>query len=531
MRAFRFPRACLSALVLQGAALAGVMPQAPTTQESAQDKLVDLAVVDTDIRDALRLVARQCGVNMAISNEVQGKITLELEQASLAETLDAIVAIGGFQYTITGKIVTVQTLAELLEQRKQRDEFRELTQQVLAPDPQTLVLELRYVDAERIEPIVKSLLSETGSVSILKSSDHVARDRGGAGEGASSQSELQIGTKLSTSSVGEPAKSHTLVILDEPDRLARIRSVVASIDVKPPQVVIAARFVEISLDDEQRLGIDWNVLAQMNGASTPHTAPFGSSSLGSIDPLVEGGSPGGIFPPASPTITSPGQPGLFTFGTLDFTTFSAILEMIQSYSDIRIVSNPSVTVRDRHTATILVGERYPILSANISEFGTVTEQLDHYEPIGVQLAVTPSVLGDEVELLVRPSSSSLGPDVEGSTGLGVARINSRQIDTLVTVKDGQTVVIGGLITTRDVATKTRVPFLGSVPLVGRLFQHDGKTKERVDLVIFLTVSINQENGLTPEQRGLFEDAIQGADTLLSPRQRAELELVPSPPQF
>ena len=532
MSALHIPGLALTALVLLTHPSPG-SGSANWGDVSRADPRVSLAFVDSDIRDALRLVAKQCGVNLVVSNEVQGTITLELEQATLTETLDAIAAVGGVRYSTEGTIVTVQTLDEILKQRKQQDELAEPAPEPLPAESHTLVLNLRYVDAERVEPVVKNLLSEDGIVSVLKTSDHLAQERGAVTEAPSTGTALQIGTQLTTSSVGEPAKSHTLVVLDTPERLTRIESVVASIDQKPPQVVIEARFVEIALDDEQRLGIDWNVLARMNGGAVPHTGPFGSSSLGWIDPKVEGDTTDGVYPGAPNLVTTPTEPGLFTFGTLDFTAFTAILEMIQRDTDVQMVSNPRIVVRDRHTATILVGERYPILSANISEFGTVTEQLDHYEPIGVQLAVTPSVLGEEVELLVRPSTSSLGSDVLGSTGLGIARINSRQIDTLVTVRDGQTVVVGGLITSREVDTHSRVPFLGSIPFLGRLFRHDGTRTERVDLVVFLTVSIEQENSLTPDQRRLFEDTtlgeVPGQET--APSQAAELEMLPSPPAY
>ena len=479
---------------------------------------VTVSFIESEVGDALRLVGRQCGVNMVISNDVKGAITLDLDGTTLDETLQAISKVSGLLYEQEGDIVTVYTLNEVLDSREKHQAL--LPEPIVeAPEPnETLVIQLRFVDAERVEPIIQTLLSETGSVSILKTSDHIARERGTQAQGGGNQqgggqaqgqsggnaAGFQIGSRLSTSSQGEPAKSHTIVVTDEPAALERIKRAINSIDLRPQQVVIEARFVEIALNDSQKLGIDWSVLARANGGSAPTTAPFGGSSLGTFSPNVAGGSPGGLFPAAPADVTLNGTRGLFTFGTLDFTSFSAVLEMVNRESDIEMVSNPSVVVRDRHTATILVGERYPILSANVSEFGTVTEQLDHYEPVGVQLVVTPSVLDGEVELVVRPSSSSLGADVEGTTGLRVARINSRQIDTNITVKDGQTVVIGGLITTREVDTDTSVPYLSRIPVLGRLFQSSNREEERVDLVVFLTVRIEQENGLSDAQRRLFD---------------------------
>ena len=515
-------------------ALLGGAPHAAT--DPIESNRLTLELVDTDIRDALRLVARQGDINLVMSNDIEGSISLELDDVSVRETLDAIASVGGFQYTIEDGIVTVATLKELLERNRQREEYQSSTLQ--APvEHEVLVLSLRYVDAERMKSVLEELLSETGTVSLLKTADHIAKDSTGtAATGAASavaDQGLQIGSQLNTSTQGRPAKSHTLVVVDEPARLEKVQEVASAIDVKPMQVVIEARFVEVTLDNAHKLGIDWNLLASASGSSAPHTFPFGNGTLGPYSPNVTGGTGGGIFPDVPDSVSIPGTAGLFTFGTLDFSGLSAILEMIRTDARVEVVSNPRIVVSDRHTATILVGERYPILSANVSEFGSVTEQLDRYEPIGVQLEVTPSVIGDdEVELFVRPSSSSLGPLVAGSTGISVARINSRQIDTSVSVRDQETVVLGGLFTTRESTDTTRVPFLSRIPILGRLFRHEASSVERVDLVIFLTVALVRENRLSDEQRAMFEDSSPTSGAFAeTDTHRTALEYAFSAPQY
>jgi type IV pilus assembly protein PilQ len=520
-----------SILLLLFALPTGAIAQEVNAQNPDQ---VQLQLVDSDIRDALRMVAKQGGINLVLSNGVQGNITLELDGVSIQETLDAIVSVGGYQYTRNGNIVTVTTLTELLERDKLREEFTVGS----TLDQEAMVIELRYVSADRVLSVIEGMLSKEGSVAILKSADQAAQDYSNGGSmngssnpnpsstGAASQAGgLKIGSQLSSTSQGLPAQSHTLVAVDTPDRLERIRKVVDHIDVKPPQVLIEARFVEVALDKTDKLGIDWNLVARATGGSAPTTLPFGGASLGSYGPNVKGGGVGGIFPSAPNSVTTPTTAGLFTFGALDFTALSAVLELIQTDSRVKIVSNPRIVVGDRHTATILVGERYPILSANISEFGTVTEELDRYEPIGVQLEVTPAVLGDdEIELMVRPSTSSLGGEITGSTGLTVARINSRQIDTSVTAMDNQTIVLGGLYTTREVKESSRVPVLGSIPLLGGLFEHEANTVEKVELVIFLTVTIVREGGLTESQKSMFDDSSDDHGSALDPdRTRSQLE--------
>lgn len=521
-----------------GARAAGAQTQTQTqTQVQTDGPRITLRLPGADIREALRMVAKQAGVDLVMSNLVTGEVALELEEATLEEALDAIVHVGGFEHTRRGSIVMVSTLTELIERERQLRELQQgRTAEVAAIDAsqslEATVFELRYIDAERAKSVIDKLLSAVGSASVLMTADHLARggERGGA---EPVESQFQIGTQLSTTSAGQPARSHTLVVIDTPERLERVRTVIGRVDVKPAQILIEARFVEILLGDDQRLGIDWNVVASAAGAASPHTFPFLGDSLGAADPQVDGGSPNGVFPPAPNSVTLPGEPGLFTFGTLDFTSFTAVLRMIQRNSSVQIVSNPRVVVDDRHTATILVGERYPILSANISEFGTVTEQLDHYEPIGVQLEVTPSVLEDgEVALIVRPSTSSLGPAVEGSTGLSVARISARQIDTSVTVRDSETIVLGGLITSRESETEGSVPFFGAIPLLGRLFRSSSTSAEKVELVVFLTVTVLERQGLSEREQAMFEGTtVPTGDPNAHIPPRSELELSPPSPRF
>jgi type IV pilus assembly protein PilQ len=512
-------------LVLElGAAARAVQPQEPP-----EAPRISLELADTDVRDALRLVAKQGGLDLVMSNQVTGTISLQLTRATLHEALEAIVGVSGFHYEIEGNIITVASIEELLQQARQRQEIQGAKTVGPPPVPEVLVLQLQYIDAERVKPVVEPLLGEGGTVTVLKTPDVLAQEHRSSEVRPTDARTLQVGSRFTTTTQGQPARSHTLVVLAAPERLARIQEVVRSLDVKPVQILIEARFVEISLDDDQKLGIDWNVIAGASGASAPHTFPFGDSSLGSFGPHVTGGTSGGIFPDAPDSVTTPASPGLFTFGTLDFSRLTAVLELIQRDSRLKVVSNPRIVVGDRQTATILVGERFPILGATISEFGTVTEVLDHYEPIGVQLEVTPSVLNeDDVELFVRPSTSSLGQVVTGSSGLSVARINTRQIDTSVTAKDSQTVVLGGLITTQEEKVTDKVPFFGSIPLLGKLFTHQRTRLERIDLVVFLTVTILKDGALGEEDRKMLSRSLSGGGAGAA---RSALDYSPAAPQY
>ena len=525
---------CAALLVLSSARAADeLLPGA------ASEPLISLHLVDTDVRDALRLVSLQSGVGIVLSNAVSGTVTLELDRKTLAETLDAIVGVTGLEYSMTDSVISVSTLDELLDAQHTRDELAASGEGWAASGPpeasEMRLFRLNYVDAERVRAMIAPLLSEFGRVSLLQTPDQLAKANAGNTGASGIMAELQIGGRLSTSSQGQPAKSHTLVIADAPDRLDAIAEIIREVDVEPMQILIEARFVEVALGKEDKLGIDWNMAFAANGGSAPHTFPFGSRTLGSYNPNVSGGAANGVFPNAPADVSTPGVPGLFTFGTLDFTAFSAVLQMIRDDSRVQVVSNPRVLVRDRTTATILVGERFPILSTTVTDQGTVTEELDRYEPIGVQLEVTPSVLDDQrVELIVRPSTSTLGLLVQGSTGIEVARINTRQIDTSVMALDRQTVVLGGLISTRASEVESRVPFLSDIPLLGWLFTSQSTELEKIDLVVFLTITIMKDGGLTKGEQSLFDNTSFGHMGNAGDEQAdwwSELDYTPSDAQY
>ena len=170
----------------------------------------------TDVRDALRMVAQQGGVTWSCRKRSRGSVSLELDGVSLSETLDAIVSVGGFEYTIEGSIVTVASLETLLAQEKLRMEYAD-GQEVA--EQEAMVIELRYVDADRMQPVIEGLLSENGSVELLRTSDHVAKDyelermqglqNVNQNQAQQAESSLQVAGRLQSTYQGQPARSHT----------------------------------------------------------------------------------------------------------------------------------------------------------------------------------------------------------------------------------------------------------------------------------------------------------------------------------
>jgi type II secretion system protein D len=323
-------------------------------------------------------------------------------------------------------------------------------------------------------------------------------------------------TALSTAGAIEAdGRSNSLVITDIPTSLQMVAQVLNTLDVPTPQVLIETKIIETVLSDEERLGINWNLAASLQGAARPTTFPFPQTG----DPFLRRFRPTGQtasestttttatgatatatatdFPSAQQGLFFPfAERGLFTFGTLSFNQFQVVLQALQTRGETKALAAPSIATLDNEEAQIVIGSNVPVPTFTQNK-QTGDFQITGYDNMktGVVLRVTPHVTQDRRILLdIHPQVSDVTRFV-GDPRAQVPVTSTREADTRVEVKDGETVVIGGLIDEKDVVTRREVPLLGKIPYLGRLFRFNEKTKGRTDLLIFITAHI-----LTDEQR-------------------------------
>jgi type II secretory pathway component HofQ len=176
--------------------------------------------------------------------------------------------------------------------------------------------------------------------------------------------------------------------------------------------------------------------------------------------------------------------------TLSVSDFNLVINALKANGDVEIISNPTILTLHNHEASILIGEKYPIIQSETSEVGFTTESLDHYEPVGVHLQVVPQIMDNRyINIIIRPAVTSLGSAVQGTTGLSINRINTTEANTQAIVRSGETVVIGGLIRDRIENEITKLPLLGSLPIIGWAFKHKRNAVEKVNLMVFVTPTI------------------------------------------
>jgi len=492
--------------IVTGAGLSSTVGDEKPAASSNPSKRITLQAAKGEISDVLRLVAEQGGLNLVVGPEVKGQVSVYLEDVPVEIALKSIAINNGFNYTVENGVITVSRPPEK-------------TGEIIIPPLETRVFVLRSQDAERVKDALEFALSKYGKMKVLNenSNDGYGVQRlnslsgefsdsgasGGSNSGVTTSGQngaaganggMATGPARSQPGMDKPRNARKLIVTDIKENVDQIAELIADLDKLPPQVLIEARIVEMSTELQRQLGIDWNVNVLANGPILNHEWPLRNRAGFASGAQIMRNSSG-------TAMTSAG----LALGSIDFSQFTALLQANQTNNAIRLLANPRLLVYNNHSASILVGERYPILQASISNFGTVTEAFSTYIPVGVQLEVTPTIMSDgTVSMMVHPATSALGDDVVGTTGLRVARIRTRELDTRVIMRDGQTIVLGGLISDRKIHQAKMVPGLGDVPILDIFFRQENPLSERVDLLIFLTAHVDGAIEMSERDKRVFE---------------------------
>lgn len=464
--------------------------------DGAPEGRITLNVPKANVRDALRMVAEHGGLNLTIGPEVDGEVSVYLSDATIETALEAIARNADLEYTVADGIVSVK-------KKPARIPLSELP----PPAVETRVFTLRSADAARVRDALAYALSPSGKMEVYNdnSGDRYTTlslsqlegevGRGTVGQQTTANQSGQAGQNSAARNANANAQNaRRLIVTDIAENLERIAELVAVLDTMPPQVLIETRIVEMSTDLQRQLGIDWDINVLANGPVLNHELPL----------HMEAGFASGDQIRRTANGTANSSVGL-SLGTVDFSRLMGMLRIHASDNAIRLLANPRLLVFNNHSASILVGERYPLLESNVSEFGIVTESLDTYIPVGVQLEVQPTIMLDgRISMMIHPVTSALGDDVVGTTGIRVARIRTRELSTRVIMGDGETIALGGLISDRKTRNVNKIPGLGDLPGLSALFRQENPTSERIDLIVFVTAHVEGATVLSDRDREVFE---------------------------
>ncbi len=351
-----------------------------------------------------------------------------------------------------------------------RDKMRGLIRQLDQPSATggtTKVLRLKHADAKKLSEILKGVMGE------------LAKESSGGSNGGSG------GAKPgSTFAVFADEGLNALVVRGEPSLMQEAEQVVAHLDVRRAQVLIEAAIVEISDDLGQDLGVQFAV-GDESGETTPVVGTnFGNvgRSLGEVITALVSDS--AITPAAGGVTIAAGQ------RDDDGITWGILLQALSTSAAANLLSTPSIITLDNQESEIIVGQNVPFRTGEATVTGdgttnpfTTIERRD----IGLTLKVTPSISADGlVRLVVEQTTENVADSIENASDIIT---NKREIKTTVLADDGETIVLGGLIRDDYQINKSKVPLLGDIPFIGRLFSSESERRVKRNLLVFLRPTI------------------------------------------
>jgi type IV pilus secretin PilQ/predicted competence protein len=441
-----------------------------------QGQHVSLDFKDADVHNVLRLLAEVSKLNIVATDDVHGKVTLRLFDVPWDQALDIILQVLNLESTQEHNVIRISTIKRL---REEREELRRAQEAARAVEPLHIdYLKVNYAKALNLSRIISGV------------GLNAARSRTG---GTSSQADTGLLTTRGSVFVDE--FSNTIVVRDVQQGIDNARELVRRLDVQTPQVLIESRIVEATTDFARDLGIQWayrnlqgSVTGNPTGVNFPGTIALGGSGLGT-------GAAGLPFIADFPANVAPGAGSALdlALGSIDGSQSLDVRITAQENSGkAKIISRPRVVTLNNVAATI---KSLTVIRVKLPSTGTVintgaggaagsastaTERIE----TGIILVVTPQVSADGfvmLDMFAKSSQADFSRQVDG-----IPTEISREANSHVLVKDGQTVVLGGIYRDNSSEHSEGIPYLKDLPALGWLFRRVDKQNSREDLLVFLT---------------------------------------------
>jgi type IV pilus assembly protein PilQ len=478
-RFFRHLAATLALVAGSTVALAQTStPQTPEPDSSAsrvsvdENLVVDLHVNDDDLANVLEMLSIQSQKNIVASKDVSARVTANLYGVTFYEALDAILHVNGYGYVERGNFIFVYTRQEL--------------ETLAAAERERVhkVLTLNYLNAIDAAEFVTPLLSTDGGT--IKTNGRAAA--------FPSLSDAPVGAE-------DYALGSMIVVYDFPENVQAIEALLRQIDTKPAQVLVESTILQTELNEANAFGVDFSIIADINFADFVQVG----GPTQAANALIGGrSSPGGSNPfPAdaggsavSSTVGGTAGPGGLKLGIVS-NDVSVFLRVLDEVSDTTVISNPKLLTLNRMPARVLVGRKVGYLSTTSTD--TATTQTVEFLDTGTQLSVRPFVTNDGlIRMELRPQvSEAFIREARDASGAAVTIPDevTNELTTNVIVRDGQTVVLGGLFRESTKSSRRQVPFLGDIPILGQAFRGTDDDVVRNEIIFLITPTIVNDSML------------------------------------
>ena len=492
---------------------AGYETPLPSTQDRISlyeagkrlERLISLDVVDGDAAGVFRSIAEEAGLGLAVFKDLKKEtLSLRVNRVSVKEALAlACARIPGYGFDVQYGVISVGLLTDLDSQKKMLPQYAEihtvhnrevsegLIKEITALAPggvltvdtttNTLTIKATEYDLQKIKQAMKSLClaiaplggrATSGSASELVTKIfpvNMSATNDTAGNNTPNLERIAgvirqtVLSKGGLASVILDPRTNSLVVTDTQNNMSKIERLIEEMDVSLSQVMIEAMLVEVNIDKVHKLGVNWNF--SNNTSSTPTRV-----NMSTFIPSVFGGD--------------------ITFGSFQNSgTLSTILQALETNGTANILSTPKLMAVNRTTAQFILKDSMTFLESSVdvvSNAGITTTQKFGVLDIPIILTIRPEIGKDNKSVTLNPLSIQVTSVTDIAKQFGPPPTNQRSAANIVMAKDGETIVIGGMIKELERKKETKVPILGDLPLLGFLFKGTAIEKQKVELLVFLT---------------------------------------------
>lgn len=422
------------------------------TGVAAANPQVNIQVANAEVRDVLTALASVGEVNMILDDSVKGTITIQLKNIPYDSALDLVCKTKGLTYQIVGDVTVVGVADQIGRGFGSVHTFK-----------------LKFINPDSVKDTILSILfGEKKGQKLIQSEGTSAiknanTQQGAAAAAIAGEKSSEESTELDRLTIDYATNS--LILFGTNTEAAKIQNLLTELDIPYQQVSLEAEVLAISKEKTKSLGIEWSWDA------APQYAERDKDDDGDI------------------TVTRENNKGIIQFGRnpegypYEF-YYQATINALVSNGEAKVLAKPKVTTINGKQAQILIGDRIPVQVQTLTN-GTTTTSTEYIDA-GIKLIYTPRINTDgliTVHVLTEVSSPTLVSDIKQY------KITTRQAETTVRLKDGETMVIGGLIGSTDSEARKAVPFFSELPIVGALFKNFSKTHNNTEVVIFLTPRI------------------------------------------
>jgi type IV pilus assembly protein PilQ len=451
---------------------------------------VEIHVNNADLLEVLRMLSVQAQKNIVASKEVGGTVTANLYNVTIHEALEAILKANGFVYRESGNFIYVYSAHEVAELDKAS---RHIT---------TRVFRLYYTTPVDAAAMIKPMLSADGQVvatsaagkGITTTSGDSSSGGGGGGGGGDTGGNSYAGTDM-------------LVVTDDVEKLDQVGLLLKEIDHRPQQVLVEATILSATLTDNNSLGVDFSVLGgvrfdQFLQSPAVTALNAANSALVTTGTGATAGTGVGSYGVGQTNFTSQLPPGGMRVGVLT-NNLGAFVQALETVSNTTVLANPKVLAVDKQSAEVHVGSSDGYNTTTVTQ--TTSTQTVQLFDTGTTLSFRPYVGADGyIRMEIHPEDST------GGVVNGLPHKSTTEVTSNVMVKDGHTIVIGGLFREQAQTSRGQIPLLGSIPYLGVLFRQQQDTTTREEIIVLLTPHIIKDDAAYQE---LSEEALKKLEEL------------------